>query len=145
MWRVLQHSKSKNFLRMRTRKPRSNLGDVINERGRWDLHTLEEIAQRKCSTERGWCSRTSHLLPAIRSDPILRRKWRRLREMHKYGAMTSPPFLVQQVWWRDRLDLQHDGVVLMVESFYGRASPMRSREREMWSATVGPVARVFFG
>jgi hypothetical protein len=32
--RVSQHSKSKNFLRMRTRKPRSNLGDVINERGR---------------------------------------------------------------------------------------------------------------
>ena len=28
------------------------------------------------------------------------------------------------------MDLQHDGVVLMVESFCGRASPMRSRERE---------------
>jgi hypothetical protein len=68
-WRVSQHSKSKKFLRMRTRKPRSNLGDVINKRNRWDLHTLEEIAQRKCSTKRGWCSRTSHLLLAIRSDP----------------------------------------------------------------------------
>jgi hypothetical protein len=53
-WRDSQHRKSKKFLRMRTRKPRSNLGDVINERGRWDLHTLEEITQRKCSTERGW-------------------------------------------------------------------------------------------
>jgi hypothetical protein len=31
---------------MRTRKPRYNLGDVINERDRWDLHTLEEIAHR---------------------------------------------------------------------------------------------------
>jgi hypothetical protein len=31
---VSQHSKSKFFLRKRTRKPRSNLGDVINERGR---------------------------------------------------------------------------------------------------------------
>ena len=65
-----------------------------------------------------------------RSDPILRRKWRSLREMHTYGAATSPPSLVQQVWWRDRLDLQHDGVVLMVESFCGRASPTRSHERE---------------
>src|SRR3954468_11004859 len=65
-----------------------------------------------------------------RSNPILRHKWRRLREMHTYGAAMSPPSLVQQVWWRDRLDLQHDGVVLMVESFCGRASPMHSRERE---------------
>src|SRR3954464_12238148 len=47
-----------------------------------------------------------------RSDPIQRRKWRRLREMHTYGAATSPPSSVQQVGWRDRLDVQHDGVVL---------------------------------
>jgi hypothetical protein len=45
-WRVSQLSKTKKFLRIRTRKPRYNLGDVINERDRWDLHTLEEIAQR---------------------------------------------------------------------------------------------------
>jgi hypothetical protein len=64
------------------------------------------------------------------SDPIQHRKWQRLREMHTYGAAMSPPSLVQQVWWRDRLDLQHDGVVLMVESFCGRASPTHSRERE---------------
>jgi hypothetical protein len=67
-----------------------------------------------------------------RSDPILRRKWRRLRELHIYSAAMSPPSLVQQVWWRDRFDLQHDGVVLMVESFCGRASPMRGRGRERW-------------
>jgi hypothetical protein len=55
-----------------------------------------------------------------------------------YGAATSPPSLVQQVWWRDRLDLQHDGVVLMVESSCGRASPTRSRERVRdWRAAVG--------
>ena len=35
------------------------------------------------------------------------------------------------------MDLQHDGVVLMVESFCGRASPTRSRERERWRAAVG--------
>jgi hypothetical protein len=69
IWRISQHSKSKKFLRMWTRKPRSNLGDVINERNRWDLHTLEKITQRKCSIERGWCSRTSRLLLPIRSDP----------------------------------------------------------------------------
>jgi hypothetical protein len=64
---------------------------------------------------------------SLRSHPIQRRKWWRLREMHTYGVATSPPSLVQQVWWRDRLDLQHDGVVLMVESFCGRASPTHSR------------------
>jgi hypothetical protein len=78
------------------------------------------------------------------SDPIQRRKWQRLREMHTYGAATSPPSLVQQVWWRDRLDLQHDCVVLMVESFCGRASPTRSRERERerLEGSSWPVARV---
>jgi hypothetical protein len=29
-----------------------------------------------------------------RSDPIQRRKWRHLREMHMYGAATSPPSLI---------------------------------------------------
>jgi hypothetical protein len=77
-----------------------------------------------------------------RSDLIQHRKWRRLREMHMYDATTSPPSLVQQVWWRDRLDLQHDGVVLMVESFCGRASPMRSRERERLEGSSWPAARV---
>jgi hypothetical protein len=80
-----------------------------------------------------------------RSNPILRRKWRHLREMHTYGAVTSPPSLVQQVWWRDRLDLLHDGVVLMVESFCGRASPTHSRERERWRGSNWPAARVGVG
>jgi hypothetical protein len=62
--------------------------------------------------------------------------------MHTYGAVTSPPSLVQQVWWRDRLDLQHDGVVLMVESFCGRASPTRSRDRERLEGSSWPAARV---
>jgi hypothetical protein len=66
-----------------------------------------------------------------RSDPIQRRKWRRLREMHTYGAAMSPPSLVQQVCWRDRLDQQHDGVVLIVENFCSRASPACSHEREV--------------
>jgi hypothetical protein len=29
-----------------------------------------------------------------RSDPIQCRKWRRLRELHTYGAVMSPPSLV---------------------------------------------------
>ena len=62
--------------------------------------------------------------------------------MHTYGITTSPPSLVQQVWWRDRLDQQHDGVVLMVESFCGRASPACSHERERlegssWAGGLG--------
>jgi hypothetical protein len=53
-----------------------------------------------------------------------------------------PPSLVRQVWWRDRLDLQHDGVVLMVENFCSRASPTCSREIEKWRAAIEPAARV---
>jgi hypothetical protein len=112
-WRVLQHSKSNNFLRMRTRKPRSNLGDVINERDRWDFHTLEEIAQWKHLTEHGWCSHTSLLL-TIRSDQ--RCKWRCLRVMHTYSAPMTPPSWYSEIWWSGRWDRQHDGMVSMVES-----------------------------
>src|SRR3954462_14188996 len=50
--------------------------------------------------------------------------------MHTCSTSTYPPSLVQQVWWRDRLDLQRDGAVYMVESFCSRASPTRSREGE---------------
>jgi hypothetical protein len=81
-------------------------------------------------------------ISSSRFDPIQRRKWRRLREMHTYGAAMSPPSLVQQVWWRDRLDQQHDGVVLMVENFCSRASPTCSREKEKLRAAVRPAARV---
>jgi hypothetical protein len=41
-----------------------------------------------------------------------------------------------------RLDLQHDGVVLMVESLCGRASPTCSRERERLEGSSWPAARV---
>jgi hypothetical protein len=54
----------------------------------------------------------------------------------------SPPSLVQQVWWRDRLDQQHIGVVLTVENFSSRASPMCSRAREKWRGSNWPAARV---
>src|SRR3954465_14672708 len=50
--------------------------------------------------------------------------------MHTCSTSTSPPSSVQQVWWRDGLDLQHDGVVYMVENFCSRASPTNSREGE---------------
>src|SRR3954462_14975394 len=50
--------------------------------------------------------------------------------MHTCSTSTSPPSSVQQVWWRDGLDLQHDGVVYMVENFCTRASPTSSREGE---------------
>src|SRR3954462_12807767 len=54
--------------------------------------------------------------------------------MHTCGTSTSPPSSVQQVWWRDGLDLQHDGVVSMVENFCSRASPTSSREGERRAA-----------
>ena len=43
------------------------------------------------------------------------------------------------------MDLQHYGVVLMVESFCGRASPTHSRERERWRGSSWPAARVGVG
>jgi hypothetical protein len=102
---------------MWTRKPRSNLEDVINKRDRWDLHTLEEIAQQKHSIEHGWCSHTSRLLLAIWSDLIQHRKWRRLREMHTCSTPTTLPPWSSEIWWSGRWDRQHDSVVSMVESF----------------------------
>jgi hypothetical protein len=51
------------------------------------------------------------------SDPILRRKWRRLRELHTYSAPMTPPSRSSEIWWSGRWDRQHDGVVSMVESF----------------------------
>src|SRR3954469_1858075 len=50
--------------------------------------------------------------------------------MHTCGTSMSPPSSVQQVWWRDGLDLQRDDAVQVVESFCSRASPTRSREGE---------------
>src|SRR3954464_13458067 len=50
--------------------------------------------------------------------------------MHTCGTSTSPPSSVQQVGWRDGLDIQRDGAVQLVESFCSRASPTRSREGE---------------
>jgi hypothetical protein len=43
------------------------------------------------------------------------------------------------------LHLQHDGVVLMVESFCDRASPTHGRERERWRGSSWPAARVGVG
>jgi hypothetical protein len=51
-----------------------------------------------------------------RSDPIQRRRWRRLREMHTYSTPTTPPSRSSEIWWSDRWDRQHDGVISMVES-----------------------------
>jgi hypothetical protein len=53
-----------------------------------------------------------------RSDPIQRRKWRRLREMHTHSTPTTPPSRPSKIWWSGRWDRQHDGVVSMVESMH---------------------------
>src|SRR3954462_13905564 len=57
--------------------------------------------------------------------------------MHTCSTSTSPPSLVQKVWWRDGLDLQRDGAVQVVESFCSRASPTRSREGERERRAAG--------
>ena len=61
--------------------------------------------------------------------------------MHTCSTSTSPPSSDQQVWWRDRLDLQHDGVVYMVENFCSRASPTNSREGERKASKAARVWR----
>jgi hypothetical protein len=55
-------------------------------------------------------------------DPIQskRHKGRRLRAMHMYSAATTAPPWSSKVRWNGRWDLQHDGVVLMVESICGQ-------------------------
>src|SRR3954464_3302941 len=81
-----------------------------------------------------------------RSDSIQRRKWRRLREMHTYGTATSPPSLVQQVGWRDRLDLQHEGVVQRWRvSVAGLRLRAVGREREREREGRAAVWRLGFG
>src|SRR3954464_6520131 len=81
-----------------------------------------------------------------RSDPIQRRKWRRLREMHTYGTAMSPPSLVQQVGWRDRLDLQHDGVVQWWRvSVAGLRLHAVGREREREREEGSSMAARFWG
>src|SRR4051812_16354229 len=57
--------------------------------------------------------------------------------MHTCSTSTSPPSSVQQVGWRDRLDLQRDGAVQVVESFCSRASPTRSWEGETERRAAG--------
>jgi hypothetical protein len=51
-------------------------------------------------------------------DPIRskRHNGRRLRALHTYGAVTTPPTWSSKVWWSGRWDQKHDGVVLIVES-----------------------------
>src|SRR4051812_38743822 len=61
--------------------------------------------------------------------------------MHTCGTSMSPPSSVQQVGWRDGLDLQHDGVVYMVENFCSRASPTNSREGERKGSRAARVGR----
>jgi hypothetical protein len=86
-----------------------------NEWERLYLHTLvNRTAER--SDERGRRSRTS--VSSSRSDPIRskRHNRRRLRAMHTYSTMTTPPPRSSKARWSDRWDQQHDGVVLIVES-----------------------------
>jgi hypothetical protein len=49
-----------------------------------------------------------------------RHNGRRLRALHMYNAPMSPPPWSSKAWWSGRWDLQHDGVVLMVESICGQ-------------------------
>jgi hypothetical protein len=69
-----------------------------------------------------------------RSEPIQRRKWQRLREMHTYSAPTTPPSRSSEILWSGRWDRQHDGMVSMVESMrrHGFACLRGGRRTEKW-------------
>jgi hypothetical protein len=49
-----------------------------------------------------------------------RHNGRPLRALHTYSATTPPPPRSSKVRWSGIWDLQHDGVVLMVESICGQ-------------------------
>jgi hypothetical protein len=68
---------------------------------------------------------------SLRSDPIQRRRWRRLREMHTYIAPTTLPSRSSEIWWSGRWDRQHDGVVSMVESIRQQGFACLRGERRM--------------
>ena len=88
---------NQKFLRMRTGKPRSNLGDA-------SMRGIDEIfiplkKSHSGNVQQNVVGVVVLAFSSSRSDPIQRRKWRRLREMHMYGTSTSPPSSVQQVGW----------------------------------------------
>jgi hypothetical protein len=78
-----------------------------------------------------------------RSDPIQRRKWRCLREMHTYSAPMTPPSRSSEIWWSDRWDRQHNGVVSMVESMHrqGFACLRGGRRTEKGASETGQRLR----
>jgi hypothetical protein len=49
-----------------------------------------------------------------------RHNGRRLRALHMYNAMTTPPPRSSKVRWSGIWDQQHDSLVLMVESICGQ-------------------------
>jgi hypothetical protein len=55
-------------------------------------------------------------------DPIRSKRHigRRLRALHTYSAVTSPPPRSSEVRWSGRWDQQHNGMVLMVKSICGQ-------------------------
>jgi hypothetical protein len=98
---------------MRTRKPGSNLGDVINE--------IDEIF---IPLKKSHCGNVQQNMDDVvilaisfsRSDLIQHCKWRRLREMHTCSTPMTPPPRSSEIWWSGRWDRQHDDVTSMVES-----------------------------
>jgi hypothetical protein len=67
-------------------------------------------------------------------DPIRSKhhNGRRLRELHRYSATTTPPPWSSKVWWSGRWDQQHDNVVLMVESICGQDFAYVREVEEDW-------------
>jgi hypothetical protein len=112
---------------MRTRKPRFNLGDVINE--------IDEIfiPLKKLHSGNVQQNVDDVVILAIsssRSDPIQCLKWRRLREMHTCSTPMTPPPRSSEIWWSGRWDRQHDDVTSMVESMHRQGfACLRSRRR----------------
>jgi hypothetical protein len=75
------------------------------------------------------------VLASLPRDPIQskRHNGRRLRAMHTYSAMTTPPPRSSKVRRSGRRDQQHDGVVLMVESICGQGFAYTHEVEEDWA------------
>jgi hypothetical protein len=68
-------------------------------------------------------------------DPIRSQRhngWR-LRALHTYSGMTTPPPRSSKVRWSGRWDQQHDGMVLMVESICGQGFSYTREVEEDWA------------
>jgi hypothetical protein len=110
---------NKNFpTSMNKNKPRSDLRDA-KQRAR-EIRSTYPYRSHSGNVQMNMVGVV--ILASPPRDPIRSKchNGRRLRALHTYSATTIPPPWSSKVWRSGRLDQQHDGVILMVESICGQ-------------------------